>query len=303
MRENFIEYGFKHISEVSEIALKKIDSYRKGDIKPYKFWSKKLNDIIGGIFPSDQIIIAGRTGSGKSAFAQILVKYLASEYKDIIILYWSFEMKDFQNVFRFYSNSTSTRVKDLISAYKPLSDSIYNQIIELSNEYKNYNIYFRDVPANVKDWALIVDKICSSNKDKVIINIIDHTRLISQKNEKTEEERITSLANAGIALKNKHGCINIFLSQLNRRIEEGERKDVGKDGLLLSYIFGSDGIAQSADLILGIHRPEMYGLLHYGKEKLSTENLIIVQVMKAREGEICDIAMKHDLAINQIYDY
>lgn len=299
---NFDKFGFKHISEVNQIALEKINQYRKGELKPYRFWSKKLNDVIGGIVPGDQIIIAGRTGSGKSAFAQILIKHLAKTYDDLLILYWSFEMKDYQNIVRFYSNSTKTTVKELLSVNYPLSDSVYQNLVEISKEYSNYNIYFRDIPADTNEWANIVDKICTENKDKKIVNVIDHTRLVKANNEKTEEERITSLANKGIALKNKHECINIFLSQLNRRIEEGDRKDVGKNGLLISYIFGSDGIAQSATLILGIHRPETYGLLEYGRDKIPTEDLLIVQVLKAREGEICDIAMKHNLSINQIND-
>jgi len=51
---------------------------------------------------------------------------------------------------------------------------------------------------------------------------------------------------AGVRLKNKLECINIFLSQLNRKIEDGERSDVGTTGILPSYIFGADSVMQCA---------------------------------------------------------
>jgi hypothetical protein len=53
-------------------------------------------------------------------------------------------------------------------------------------------------------------------------------------------------------------------------------------------------------LVLALHRPEMYDLSRY--KELDTKNLLITQILKQREGELCEIAMYHNLAINRIYD-
>ena len=106
---------------------------------------------------------------------------------------------------------------------------------------------------------------------------------------------------AGIRLKNYIGSTNIFLSQLNRKIEEVDRKDVGSTGLLPSYIFGADSVFQCADIVLGMHRPEMYGLKQYNK--LDTKDLLIIQIMKQRDGEVCELAFKHQLKFNRILEY
>jgi hypothetical protein len=44
----------------------------------------------------------------------------------------------------------------------------------------------------------------------------------------------------------------------------------------------------------------MYDLSRY--KSLDTKNLLITQILKQREGELCEIAMYHNLAINIIYD-
>jgi replicative DNA helicase len=161
-------------------------------------------------------------------------------------------------------------------------------------------MYFRDIPVNFKQWESKVEEVALLFPNKTIVNIVDHTRLITSSNEKTEEEKITNLMLAGVRLKNKLECINIFLSQLNRKIEDGDRSDVGTTGILPSYIFGADSVMQCATLVLALHRPEMYDLSRY--KSLDTKNLLITQILKQREGELCEIAMYHNLAINRIYD-
>ena len=84
------------------------------------------------------------------------------------------------------------------------------------------------------------------------------------------------------------------------RSEDGERANVGTTGILPSYIFGADSVMQCATLVIGLHRPEQYDLSRY--KSLDTKNLMIAQLLKQREGELCEIALYHDLAINRIYD-
>lgn len=292
--------GLQHISDVVDETNEIIRKYKSGELKPYKTFSEKLNSKITGIYKGDQIVIAARSGVGKSAFTTILVKDLATKYSELVFIYWSFEMKSWQNVARIYSSEMRIPVKELLSATKELDEETYISLVNAGNELRDIPMYFRDIPVNHKDWERKVKEVALLFPGKTIVNVVDHTRLVTNANEKTEEEKITNLMLAGVRLKNELECINIFLSQLNRKIEDGERSNVGTTGILPSYIFGADSVMQCATLVFGLHRPEQYNLSTY--HRLDTKNLIMTQILKQREGELCEIAMYHNLAINRIYD-
>ncbi len=292
--------GLQHISTVVDETNEIIRKYKSGELRPFKTFSNKLNDKITGIYKGDQIVIPARSGVGKSAYVTILVKDLALKYSDLVFIYWSFEMKSWQNIARMYSADAMLPVKEMLSANRPLDEDTYASLVNAGNELRNIPMYFRDIPVNYKQWEGKVEEVAALFPGKTIVNIVDHTRLVTSASERTEEEKITNLMLAGVRLKNKLECINIFLSQLNRKIEDGERSDVGTTGILPSYIFGADSVMQCATLVLALHRPEMYDLSRY--KGLDTKNLLITQILKQREGELCEIAMYHQLAINRIYD-
>lgn len=298
--ENLSISGLQHISEIVDETNEIIRKYKSGELRPFKTFSNKLNDKITGIYKGDQLVIPARSGVGKSAFVTILVKDLAIKYPDLVFIYWSFEMRSWQNVARMYSAEAMLPVKEMLSANTPLEEDTYASLVNAGNELRKIPMYFRDIPVNFKQWESKVEEVSTLFPNRTIVNIVDHTRLITSSNEKTEEEKITNLMLAGVRLKNKLECINIFLSQLNRKIEDGERSDVGTTGILPSYIFGADSVMQCATLVLALHRPEMYDLSRY--KSLDTKNLLITQILKQREGSLCEIAMYHNLAINRIYD-
>jgi len=298
--ENLSISGLQHISEIVDETNEIIRKYKSGELRPFKTFSNKLNDKITGIYKGDQLVLPARSGVGKSAFVTILVKDLAIKYPDLVFIYWSFEMRSWQNVARMYSAEAMLPVKEMLSANTPLEEDTYASLVNAGNELRKIPMYFRDIPVNFKQWESKVEEVSTLFPNRTIVNIVDHTRLITSSNEKTEEEKITNLMLAGVRLKNKLECINIFLSQLNRKIEDGERSDVGTTGILPSYIFGADSVMQCATLVLALHRPEMYDLSRY--KSLDTKNLLITQILKQREGELCEIAMYHNLAINRIYE-
>lgn len=238
--ENLSISGLQHISEIVDETNEIIRKYKSGELRPFKTFSEKLNDKITGIYKGDQLVIPARSGVGKSAFVTILVKDLAVKYPDLIFIYWSFEMKSWQNVARMYSAEAMLPVKEMLSANTPLEEDTYASLVNAGNELRKIPMYFRDIPVNHKQWESKVEEVALLFPNRTIVNIVDHTRLITSSNEKTEEEKITNLMLAGVRLKNKLECINVFLSQLNRKIEDGERSDVGTTGILPSYIFGAD---------------------------------------------------------------
>lgn len=305
--------GFVHISGVVDEANKEIDDFRKGIRTPLLTFSEKLNNAIGGLYPADQVVIAARTGVGKSVFANLLIKSLQDRNPKakLLFLYWSLEMPNRQQVYRMYANKFKMPVKRIVTNRNPISDQLYEQITVYGESLSGYNIFFRDLPTDLNLFIKTLEDVHRNFPGYQIINLFDHTRLIKKTNEKTEEEKITALMEKGVECKNRWGDINIFISQMNRNIENSNngkdgRRNIGADAPLISDIFGADSVSQFATLIICLHRPELYGQISYKPynniESLPALGLIACHVLKQRDGWTGMIAMKHNLSIYNIED-
>jgi replicative DNA helicase len=305
MESTFIRIeGMQHISTVVDAANDKIHKVREGIEKPLITRWRKVNDKIQGLYYGDQVVIAARTGVGKSAFVNLLLKdlFLLNPGQKLIGLYWSFEMPNYQQVIRWYSNAKELAVKDILSSSNRISDEMFQELKQTGEVLKDLPIYFRDIPVNEDHWYQMILQIQAQFPDHYIINIVDHTRLIKPNAEFSEEERISKLMYKGVELKNKIGSVNIFLTQMNRNIETGNksRDQMGRTPPVVSDIFGADSVGQCATLIIALHRPELYGVGNY--LGVDTRNLMACHILKQRDGWTGLITLDHNLAHNSIQD-
>lgn len=308
--------GYNHISQSVNEANNKLLDIREGRLKPLITSSKKETDKIGGFFPTDQITIAARTGIGKSAYILNVMKDLVDPvlnpfYADkLIVLYDSWEMPEWRNIIRLYSRESKQTVKQILDYEKALQQEAFDRLILLGDKFRGLPVYFRTVSDNVKDWYDLKYKIQSENKDKLIINIADHTRLVTKSNERSEEELITAFMKMGMKVKLEMNQINFFLSQMNRAIEtSGKREEIGIATPVSSDIFGADSVYQCSDIVLAHHRPGFYGLhtwndMPTGKtnDPDSEDSLWIECILKQRDGWTGNIVRRHNLAHNEIFD-
>jgi replicative DNA helicase len=309
---------YKHISTVVEDTKRKIDQYRSGELKPLITSSKKEQEHLMGYFPSNQITIAARLGVGKTAkiisdMYDFCNPSLNSHYVNkIIILYDSWEMTETSNMLRFISRQGEIEVKNILDYKRKLSEERVNQLKAIADTFKGLPIFINTRPTTVKNWEAKKEQIQGQYPGYTIVNIFDHVRLVLKENESKEEELISGLMLAGIRIKNRFDMINIFLSQMNRSIETGvSRNQLGTSTPVLSDLFGSDSIGQCSDIVMALHRPGMYGLETF--EKIPTgidknnpskpDDLLLECIIKNRDGWTGNIAMKHNLAHNRIYDY
>ncbi len=313
---------YRHIKDVGVETVKLIDDVRSGRIYPILTSSKKENTNIGGFYPGDQVIIASRTGMGKTAYiinrmTDMVDPVINPKYKDkCIILFDNWEMSDSRSLLRMVSKAEKESVKSLLDYQNKMTDLKFEAVKTAINKLSDYPIYFSNYSTNVEQWKRNKRAIQEKFPNHTIINIVDHTRLITKGDEYNEEQLITNLANAGIDVKKRYDQINIFLSQMNRNIETGnkDRTTLGSVLPVSSDIFGSDGLFQSAELVLALHRPGFYGLREFKYKGFSVEtgltddpnsedNLLIVCILKQRDGRLTNILLKHNLAINEIIDY
>ena len=310
--------GYKHISTVVEETKTQMKKVRSGEIKPLFTSLQKETEYIGGYYPSDQIIIAGRTGCGKSAKVlhdvfDFVNPSINPYYHDkLIILFDSWEMPPWRLMLRSISRNSELEVKALLDYKQRLEEERFQALLLIADKFKKYPIYLSTRSCTAIQWEENKKQAQGKFPTKTIVNIFDHTRLVLKGSEVQEESLIHGLMLAGMRLKNNFAMINIFLSQMNRNIEVNVSRDkMGTYTPVSSDIFGSDSCFQSSDIVIALHRPGAYGVEKF--ENIPTgidlndpdkqDDLLIECILKQRDGWTGNLLMKHNLAHNKIWDY
>lgn len=282
------ELRFQPMRTAVKQAIAVVDEAMKGnrDILPTK-WPRLNRQLLGGLQPCKLYIIAGRPGSGKSAFSNQLlfdVLDLASVAgRKIVVFYWSYEMPGYQQILRSASKDTSKSLADLYSVDEVLRQEDFKRFVASVNRYNRFPIYFQNRPKPVEFIEDAVKRYHALNPDTLIINIIDHSRLVPE--EKVQEEliRLNNLSKGLMRIHAETYSMSILLSQLNRNIEGVERAK-SQYQPLLSDLFGGDSGSQDAHCVMIIQRPhDLYGITStYNGE--DPRKLLAIHIEKNRDG-------------------
>lgn len=217
-----------------------------------------LDATTGGWQNTDLIIVAGRPGSGKSAFTKPCIKGAIRLHRKPVLVF-SLEMSSLQYMSRLISEDTEIPAKDYLSGrYK------YN--IEYGNIESAANSYFDDNgnPLLIIDDtpSLTINELKARAKrvhaeHGICLIVIDYLQLISSVNAGKFENRVVEVSTISRNLKILAKELNvpvIALSQLNREVEQAG----GDMRPKLSHLRESGSIEQDADLVIFMYRPEYY---------------------------------------------
>lgn len=297
------EYGWTSSNDAFHEATEQIRKRKDGEITPLRSrWLRLDQQIGGGWQPSTIYTIGGRPGTGKSAFVNNWLLDICEEndIDNTVFCYWTWEMPAYQQLVRGFSGKIGKTVQELMSAETPLSDELYNHILQSREKWAAYPMWFMSYAASAEYIFKMMEDVQGKAPGVHIVNIFDHTRLARQsKDTYNEQAKITRLYQAAQQLSVRFGQTNVFLSQLNRDIESAERmkKPVPK----LSDFFGADSVAQFSNVAMILVQPRQYRLEEYLGE--STERLLALHVVKNRDGAVGGwIAFNHELYHNRIFD-
>jgi len=297
-----ILHKMRPMAQVIDEANARIEDAIEGRRDSYVTRWQKLNENIESIQEGEIVVIGGRPGSGKSAFANLLVQDLFN--KDLnpynsIGLYFSLEMPAYEQVVRWYSNAHQIESKKILSSRNPITKSVYEQLQRTGNSMKDTNLLFHDVPLHPRAIANTVSQAVGADKSRRVILIVDHSRLVTGNEQ--ERLRIEELVTYCHTLKNKYGVISILLSQMNRDIEkERDRTKMGNSLPVMADLFAASAMEQYATTILLLHRPEMYGLkMFMGQD---AKNLLAINVAKQRAGWTGAILMRSNFPYYDVHD-
>ena len=242
--------NYKTIDTAFDEAFDMMESIAHGKLFPLITSIEAENKKLRGLLPTDQMVIAGRTGTGKtSRLIHMINDYLDEElnsfYKGrLILLYDSWEIASWRNAIKLLSLKSGKTSGELLNWEEKLKDEQLDHLRTLKDEFKGRPLFINEFSDNIQEWydrKLEVRKKYPYPKYQVV-NMIDHSRLVTNANNDAEEKLLNNFMKASIRSRKKNNDINIFLSQMNRNIENSarDRSEIGNTLPISSDIFGSD---------------------------------------------------------------
>jgi len=287
----------KHISQSVNQSIAEVRTGINGNriVFPTK-WPRLNKNLMGGLQRGKMYVIAGRPGVGKSAFSnQLIFDVLdTNRNKQVVVLYWSFEMPGYQQILRAGSKDTKLQTFELLSVENRLSQDNFDRYVDEVEKYKKYPIYFCSIPQDMERIEQTNYTIFDKYPGVTVINLIDHSRLVRSKAD-TELMKLNELSKTAMLIQARMGSITILLSQLNRNIEQ-EFRAKQQYQPLLTDLFGGDSIGQDAHVVMMLQRPyDLYGITdkYCGEDPVG---LLATHIEKNRDGMLGMIPFETDLS-------
>lgn len=315
------ETGYYHVDKYFQEAYNDyIEPIALGKLNPLRTSIKAEMKLFKGFLPTDQTVIAARSGMGKTSRIIHLIKdffdvKINPLFKDkIVVLYDSWEISGWRNATKFISLDKEMSVQEILDWDNRLDAETLLGIKEMLGMFKDHLFFISEMPDSPKKWYMNKKRAQIQYPNHLIVNIVDHTRLISNENKQTEEQLLTDLMKTSQTQRKDLKQINFILSQLNRTIEQGttQSEEIGQRTITDSMLFGADSVFQCSENVIALHRPGKYNLQHYkykGDEYAtgitndsSIDNLMIEFVLKQRNGETGVLFLEHQLKYNKFRD-
>ena len=293
---------------VAQEAINYIAGRREHNIVSLKTrWAKFNKQCMGGIEPNTVYTIAGISGSGKSSFVNELTTDIIdlNPTEDIIILNFSLEMVGFRQIGRTLSNKLRKTTSTLYSSETDLDEETFKKVIAVSNQLKEYPIYFVDDPGTPLEVGNIIKTFYETyvkDTNKHFVIVYDHTLLT--KHVGSAIETASELERVFIQAKKYPLTSVVQIAQMNRNIESSERiNNPSSHYPMRSDLSSSDAMFQASDYVLVMHRPEILNIQEYGPNRLPTNNKVYMHMLKNRDaGKPCILEFENDLAFNNLVE-
>jgi replicative DNA helicase len=241
-----------------------------------------LDKETGGFQNSDLIIIAGRPSQGKTALALTIARNAALHpAKPTPVAIFSIEMAEHQLATRMLSSEAKINAHALRTGRLP--EEQWSRLSKVAGRLAEAKIYIDDSPS-----LSILEIRAKTRRMKaeydVGMVIVDYMQLIhTPKSLESREREISMISRSLKALAKELNIPVIALSQLNRGLEtrSGDKRPV------LADLRESGAIEQDADVVLFVHRPEMFkieSLRDDDGNTISTEGLAEIIIGKQRNG-------------------
>ena len=228
-----------------------------------------LDRMMGGLQPSDLIIVAGRPGMGKTALATNIGYNVAKAWRGEvrpdghsatvnggIVGFFSLEMSAEQLATRIIAEQTNIPSNQIRRG--AISEADFERIKDHSIELQNLK-FFVDETGGLSVAQLAARARRLKRQRGLDLLIIDYLQLLQGSTRRSQENRVQEITEITTKLKALAKELQVpimALSQLSRQVESRDDKHPQ-----LSDLRESGSIEQDADVVLFVYREEYYHVM------------------------------------------
>jgi replicative DNA helicase len=261
--------------EMTEAALKR-DSHVAGVATGFT----DLDHLLGGLHPSDLVILAGRPSMGKTALATNIAYNAAATKRRTpgsdggtvetseTVAFFSLEMSAEQLATRILSEQAHVRSDSMRRG--EIRDDEFDRIFETSRHLHDLPLFIDDTPA-LSIPALRTRARRLKRQDGLGLIVVDYLQLMQSPAGMRIENRVQEVSEITRGLKAVAKELNVpvvALSQLSRQTEQRDDKRPQ-----LSDLRESGSIEQDADVVMFLYREEYYLARERPSQKASQSDI------------------------------
>ncbi len=204
--------------------------------------------MTSGLNPGDLVIVAGRPGMGKSVIGMQQGYSTASHGTGVAFI--SLEMTKESLVRRLVAGISRVDAHKARSGY--LTGDERRRMLEAASDIETVPLYIDDSRAHTPAAVAAALRKLKGKTDVGMV-IVDHLQLMKLTGRaESRHHELSEICHGFKRLAGEMDCVVMLLSQLNRACEQERRRPT------LSDLKESGSIEEDADLVLFVHRPEMF---------------------------------------------
>ncbi len=222
-----------------------------------------LDKKLGGLHPSDLLILAGRPSMGKTSLATNIAFNIAKAYRrgrlpdggegaveGGVVGFFSLEMSAEQLAARVLSEASEVPSEQIRRG--DMTEVEFRRFVEAAKALESCPLYIDDTPAlPISQLAARARRLKRTHGLDVLI--IDYLQLIKGTSKENRVQEVSEITQALKAIAKELNIPVIALSQLSRQVESREDKRPQ-----LSDLRESGSIEQDADVVMFVYRDEYY---------------------------------------------
>ena len=252
------EYKIRHVRELNDEFteyLKKIKA-SEGGITGIATHYKGLDQITAGLKEGQLVVLAARPGIGKTTLALNIAQNITLRSK-LPVLIFSLEMANLELLLRLVCADSYLESSKIQRGY--INQKEMNEIYRSCSRLYASQLYMDDSPT-LTSWELkqrarrLASNLKTQGK-KLSLIIVDYLQLMTEATRfENRQLEVSNISRTLKAIAKELGVPVLAVSQMNRAVEQrgkGHRPQ-------LSDLRESGAIEQDADIVIFIHREEMY---------------------------------------------
>ena len=281
-----------------------------------------LDHRMGGLQPSDLLVLAGRPSMGKTALATNIAYHVARAYKSeqrpdgseevvdgAVVGFFSLEMSSEQLATRIIAEQSGIP-SERIRRGKIDRDE-FDRLVEASQALQNLPLYIAQTGGiSVAQLAARARRL--KRQLGLGLLVVDYLQLLTGSHKRAAEGRVQEVSEITTSLKALAKELHVpivALSQLSRQVEQREDKRPQ-----LADLRESGSIEQDADVVMFVFREEYYverrqpregtpEHLAWQEEMEKVEGLAEVIIGKQRHGPTGTVRLQFDSAVTRFADF